>query len=393
MDKMGGTVGVIHKRTRESLIHTLRKHGEGAKKNSEEQILVLPAGINSREKISLRSTGWRGMPLRVYPISMESEMGMVLQLVEDLQENCGLELSASLDFERKVGTMERSHGYVVVGGSGAGLLGDAMMQKGRKVTKVVKSGWRATKKGVEEMEQELRKQDLEGLTVVLLPLDNHTFYSVDEDGISSFPSKLDGKKHHISGRMEVASVATSKSTMRNCGPIMNLIESNRKVLLSPIVKYYNVSCCSNEDHCSNVGAAGYRQGLLEDLGKVEEVMRGVCVEERTRNYKVANPNELLKLSAQLEEREVEKVVGRDGHHLSKTGYELLAEGVIHMVENKGVFGGEKRERTEDSLGAGFPVVGGRREEWIYKEISGRGDWKVQRTERGGRGGLGRRGRY
>jgi len=362
MEKMEGPVGVIHKRTRDSLKHAISKHGEGAKKSNDEQVLVLPAGISSREKISIRSVGWRNMPVRVYPISEESEMDMVLQLVEDLQENCGVELSARVDLDRKCGPVEKAQGYMVVGGSGAGYLGDALEQKGRSVRRVVSSGWRATKMGVSQMEIELKKEDLSGLTIVFLPLDNHSFYAVNEDGLSSFPMKLEDGKWHVGGRVEVASAATTKATMRNCGPIMNLIEKNRKIIVTPAAKFFNVSCCAKEEHSTNVGEAGYRSGLLEALGKVEEVVRGVCVEERTRNYKVANPNSIIELTAQLEEKEVERLVGRDGYHLTKAGYGLLAEGILCLAESKSsVFGGEKRERVEEVEREVFPVVGGRRE--------------------------------
>jgi len=70
----------------------------------------------------------------------------------------------------------------------------------------------------------------------------------------------------------------------------------------------------------------------------------------------------------------------------------VAEGVLSLAESKNsVFGGEKRERVEEVEREVFPVVGGRREEWVFKEVSGKGDWRAQRNDFGGRGGRGGRG--
>jgi len=399
MEKIGETEAGIFRNTREKLVETVRRHGEGAKRYNEEFILVMPAGLNSRDTITIRSTGWKGMPLRVYPLSMEAESLMVVTMVRDLCENCGVELSQNIDFSRKGGSAEKTTGYVIIGASGAGKIGKALEEKGRQVTVIGEGGWKANIRGVEEMEKALKSQDMTGKVAVFMPLDNHSYYAESEEGLRSFPEK-DGKGvWHVGGRVEVATFAGAKNTMKNCGPIMSHMETNKKLIMAPVPKFYSVSCCANDAHCTNVGISGYRAGMLDDLGRVGEAMKAVCMEERVRNYKVVYPAEMLKLTAQLEEREVEKIMGKDGVHLSSQGYALLAESIIAMVESKeSVFGGEKREREEEYV-SHFPIVPGRTEEWIYKELSGKGDrrdsdeWRSFRGGRGDRGGYGRRGRY
>jgi hypothetical protein len=53
MEKIGETEAGIFRSTREKLVETIRRHGEGAKRSNEEFILVMPAGLNSRDTISL----------------------------------------------------------------------------------------------------------------------------------------------------------------------------------------------------------------------------------------------------------------------------------------------------------------------------------------------------
>jgi hypothetical protein len=71
-----------------------------------------------------------------------------------------------------------------------------------------------------------------------------------------------------------------------------------------------------------------------------------------KNFRVVNPNDMIGLSSQMEEEEVERLVGSSPIHLSGEGYAALAEAVISMVESKrAVFEGGKREREEEE-GAG-----------------------------------------
>ncbi len=57
--------------------------------------------------------------------------------------------------------------YAVWGGSNADRLGDAMIAMGKDVVKITKSGWRPSKKGVEELLKMMEGQDLEGRIIIL----------------------------------------------------------------------------------------------------------------------------------------------------------------------------------------------------------------------------------
>jgi|688.fasta_scaffold2510878_1 hypothetical protein len=81
------------------------------------------------------------MPERVYPVSSESEKEIVMQLVEDLRENC------SCATEHMIGLGEEEDNSGESGGiSGLGrelsthLLGEALGNKGRKVVGITAGG-------------------------------------------------------------------------------------------------------------------------------------------------------------------------------------------------------------------------------------------------------------
>jgi hypothetical protein len=91
--------------------------------------------------------------------------------------------------------------------------------------------------------------------------------------------------------------------------ILEMLEANKKLLLGPVVKYFRKKCCGEEGHCTNLLEGGYRKNMLMDIGNVVEEMKALCIEQRVKNYRVVNPNDMIGLSSQMEEEEVERLVG------------------------------------------------------------------------------------
>jgi hypothetical protein len=145
------------------------------------------------------------MPERVHPLSRESEKDLLRQLVEDLRENFGVPLSENLDFSRGTAACGggKSSKYMLIGGNGAQRLGDALKNRGKKVSFVTHGGWRANKAGVEAMLDMLDEVELrDGCTAIFMPLDNNSFYMEDEEGGRSLPVKGEDGIGHMVGRVE-----------------------------------------------------------------------------------------------------------------------------------------------------------------------------------------------
>jgi hypothetical protein len=222
-----------------------------------------------------------------------------------------------------------------------------------------------------------------GATLIMMGLDNGMYYGEQEDGGRALPKQGDDKKFHVEGRVEVGTRKQAKGLLGHCLPILDRYEKNRKVLLSPSVRWYRRKCCDCEDHCTNFCSAGYRKGMLADLGEVKDAMMELCRDEGMQLYKVMSPCELLGLRAAMEEDEVERILGTDPVHMTEDGFVTLAENLVRTLDNPAtLFAGEKRSREESVEGA---VVGGWRRkthEWLYSTVSGTGarrDNRVQQT--------------
>jgi hypothetical protein len=167
-------------------------------------------------------------------------------------------------------------------------------------------------------------------------------------------------------------------------PIIERYAGNKKVFLSPTVRFYRRRCCDKQEHCTNMDTAGYRRGMLIDLAVVRDAMTELCREEGVQLYRVLGTCEMLGLKAAMEEDEVERLLGSHPVHMTEDGYVVLAEQLLKAVTNPAqLFVGEKREREE--YGGSVDIGGWRRKthDWLFNEVSGTGARMDNRFSRSG----------
>ncbi len=216
--------------------------------------------------------------------------------------------------------------------------------------------------------------------MIMMGLDNGLYYGEQEDGGRALPKQGEDKKFHVEGRVEVGTRKQAKGLLGHCLPILDRYEKNRKVLLSPTVRWYRRKCCDSEEHCTNFCSSGYRKGMLADLNEVKDAMMELCREEGMQMYKVMSTCELLGLRAAMEEDEVERILGSDPVHMTEDGFVTLAENMVRTLDNPAtLFVGEKRSRDESV--EGVAVGGWRRKtyEWLYSTVSGTGGRRDNRV--------------
>ncbi len=193
----------------------------------------------------------------------------------------------------------------------------------------------------------------------MMGMDNGIFYEENEDGGRALPKRGEDGGFHVEGRLEVGTAKQAKGLLRNCMPIVERYAGNKKVFLSPTVRFYRRRCCDKQEHCTNMDTAGYRRGMLVDLAVVRDAMTEVCREEGVQLYRVLGTCELLGLKAAMEEDEVERLLGSHPVHMTEDGYVVLAEQLIKTVTSPSqLFVGEKREREE--YGGSADIGGWRR---------------------------------
>ena len=180
-------------------------------------------------------------------------------------------------------------------------------------------------------------------------------------------------------------------------PLLQELGDARKVVLSPMVRYFRNKCCSQSGHCTNQNLPSYKKGMLRDLAEVKEAIREGLMENGLRGFKVLSPCELLGMSGDMEDDELGRMLGEDPIHMTDAGFVSLAEKLCKLLEDdKLTFQGEKRSREkEPELPEGEEVGSLRRRytEWLFFTVSGEGRWSDARATGRGGGGRGRGGGF
>jgi hypothetical protein len=87
--------------------------------------------------------------------------------------------------------------------------------------------------------------------VILMWLDNGTYYEKDEEGTRRLPRKDEEKVYHVEGKLAVG-------LMKNCREELDEINENRKMLVGPVPRDLRTKCCDKQGHFTNFEEMGYR---------------------------------------------------------------------------------------------------------------------------------------
>jgi len=183
---------------------------------------------------------------------------------------------------------------------------------------------------VEAMVLAVREKVERDDVVVLMGLDNGTYYEEDEEGTRRLPRKDEEHVYHVEGKLVVAAPRQVVGLMKNCREVLDEVPDNRKVLMGPGPRYLRCKCCDKQGHVTNFEERGYRKDIICDLQEAKEALVDMCRECELRNYKVTSPVDLMGLRAHMEEAEVEALLGTDPVHYSVTGFATMARNLIDM---------------------------------------------------------------
>ena len=101
--------------------------------------------------------------------------------------------------------------------------------------------------------------------------------------------------------------------------VLNAVGNRRKVLLSPIPRFLNNSCCSDQDHIPNSRETYFKENLCNAIFECRRNLKDFCFRAGLRNIRTAGP-----LGPPLEHGESDNV------HLTPAGYDAVASLVMSV---------------------------------------------------------------
>jgi hypothetical protein len=64
------------------------------------------------------------------------------------------------------------------------------------------------------------------------------------------------RKYHIHGSLIIAPSEMFSKSVKACAPLFNVATSAKKILLSPLPRYWHARCCDDDDHVANLDEPG-----------------------------------------------------------------------------------------------------------------------------------------
>ena len=179
--------------------------------------------------------------------------------------------------------------------------------------------------------------DKDTVVAVLQMYDNSFYFTRTEDGNMVHPKRGKDDKFHVVGESVLAPKKMHYNAFKQSLQVLEAVKDVKKIVLSPLPRYWDSSCCDNPTHVTNRKEEGYKKQLESTVYKSKENIRAFIFRHGTRNCKVVNPWPLVK--------KVTPLWSKGAVHLTEEGYEELAFGVAGAAEDLG----GKRQRRANSI--------------------------------------------
>jgi hypothetical protein len=217
---------------------------------------------------------------------------------------------------------------------------------GCSVTDLTRPGWLATTDNIEALISQMSKTQLEpGFSVAFELLGNASYRFEQFDGTQALPQKENGR-YHMKGPVVICETETYKKIIRSLSPVLLSAQDAVKVLIPPLPRYVFSPCCSNPQHCTNLGTEGAVEKLVNGVTNLRNILKKECGVMNIKNHWVldgvgalsgvpvahtaGSNRELLP--------ELKGSLADDGVHLSQDGTRKLALSIVSAINgvNTGV---------------------------------------------------------
>jgi len=145
------------------------------------------------------------------------------------------------------------------------------------------------------------------------------------------PVKISGK-HHLLGPVKIVEEKNVKSMIIRTKALLQGGSGITTVVVPPIPRYINGGCCTEEGHSTNVNDKDYGVKMLEGVKHVRKIFKKELAGGQSW---VLDPVSILTDRATGGNEEVVRELGpmfcEDNVHLTRTGYERLAKGILDGI--------------------------------------------------------------
>jgi hypothetical protein len=224
---------------------------------------------------------------------------------------------------------------IVIGASHSTIISEKLKSMGHNVYSLCSPGWLLTTQSVELLLDSIKKiEGFDNAICVIDGISNVTYRFEQEEGITYPPVKLGGK-YHMAGKVVSSSKEQLVTSLNKLKPILELLKGE-KIFLPPLPRYLYTSCCDLPDHCEGVGSDEVASGMVKIAVSARKTVRDFV---HARVSKIWVPDILSFLCDDVSTPDkiasgIKNLYAKDGVHLNVKGYDLVANNLHKIIENK-----------------------------------------------------------
>jgi hypothetical protein len=199
-------------------------------------------------------------------------------------------------------------------------------KSGYTVTDHTIPGWMPTPANISALVDTLSKLDKDSIAITDL-LGNFAYRYSQMDGTLPLPFKSDGK-YHFEGNVRMLTLPNLKMVIENLKSALG--KCNCHLVFAPsLPRHLHSCCCTQLEHCTNVGTENHAQLMLGELNSI----RTACVTNlETAGIKNFSLPDIVKLSMPActgipeYAAALKDLMASDGVHFTDSGYKCQASG-------------------------------------------------------------------
>ena len=325
---------------------SLKNSGVGGLQSNYRSRMKLPVSTTSYDKKTWESSGWADLSNGAQPMDSSTEVQLMKSIISELNTKFPVYLdpipSCCRDAAPAMEPAAAPSHIVLVGASHALRLETSLNALGITTTVISTPSWRPTVTAVEKACTELTAAlaDLHGeVLIVFQMLDCAAYYARTEEG-GLLPSRqAQGGKYHIDGELVVAPKELFLPYLKNCLPVLRAGGTVRKLLLTPLPRYWLGGCCEDVDHIPNRMEESYEDELFTGVDKLRRFTKDFVHMNKLTSVTVLNTVQMMgelkggrSTSSEMREEVAEKW-GPDPVHPAQPCYDALAKSILALIDS------------------------------------------------------------
>jgi hypothetical protein len=325
-------------------------------------------------------SGFDNLKTAVEPLTEDDEKSILTLLLEELNSLYPVNLDTDVVCDRFIEeevfddrSMDRTD-LVLIGASHLANISKHFDPEKWKITDLTKPGMRINKDAVDVLTAAVTDTaaavNWNTATVVLQLFDNSVYMVSKPGGEKQLPRKDRNGTYHIDGDLTVADKLAVKNLVLQLAPLFKELGACKKIVLTPLARYWVGPCCSDSTHLTNYRTPSYLPFLGDAVHALRDNIRDSLYTRHTQNFRVLCPNRMIGVGKRAETPSDEEAArsaalwGANPVHPSAAAYRCMAEQLEKDILNLDArytnpvkHHDEKKPRIDLSLGRADWVAG------------------------------------